>query len=214
MHFTSGRLVPERITDFRSEVLVNQSSDPALLVIDVQQGLDDVSRTRNNPHAEQRIADLLAAWRTAGKPVIHVQHMSTEPQSKLRPGLPGNAIKKEALPIAGEPLFQKNVNSAFIGTDLEKYLRSKGIESLVMVGLTTEHCISSSARMAANLGFKVTVVADATATFEREGFDGAHYSADLVHGVELASLKGEFATVLNSADVLAEAGESLPVRSG
>jgi predicted enzyme related to lactoylglutathione lyase len=93
MHFTSGRLVPEHITDFRSEVLVNQSSDPALLVIDVQQGLDDVSRTRNNPHAEQRIADLLAAWRTAGKPVIHVQHMSTEPQcSVVRPTITSDSI--------------------------------------------------------------------------------------------------------------------------
>ena len=83
-----------------------------------------------------------------------------------------------------------------------------------MVGLTTEHCISSSARMAANLGFNVTVVADATATFGRRGFDGTHYSAELVHGVELASLKGEFATVRNSSEVLAEVGDSLPVRAG
>ena len=196
---------------------MNQSADasPALLVIDVQQGLDNPRLgPRNNPDAEKRIADLLAAWRAAGRPVIHVQHMSVEPNSLLRPGLPGNAIKKEALPIAGEPLFQKNVNSAFIGTDLEKYLRSHGIENLVMVGLTTEHCISSSARMAANLGFNVTVVADATATFGRRGFDGTHYSAELVHGVELASLKGEFATVRNSSEVLAEVGDSLPVRAG
>ena len=193
---------------------MNQSADasPALLVIDVQQGLDNPRLgPRNNPDAEKRIADLLAAWRAAGRPVIHVQHMSVEPNSLLRPGLPGNTIKKEALPIAGEPLFQKNVNSAFIGTDLEKYLR---IENLVMVGLTTEHCISSSARMAANLGFNVTVVADATATFGRRGFDGTHYSAELVHGVELASLKGEFATVRNSSEVLAEVGDSLPVRAG
>ena len=196
---------------------MNQSADasPALLVIDVQQGLDDPRLgPRNNPDAEKRIADLLAAWRAAARPVIHVQHMSVEANSLLRPGLPGNAIKKEAQPMAGEPLFQKNVNSAFIGTDLEKYLRSQGIENLVMVGLTTEHCISSSARMAANLGFNVTVVADATATFGRRGFDGTHYSAELVHGVELASLSGEFATVRNSSDLLAEVGDSLPVREG
>ena len=196
---------------------MNQSADapPALLVIDVQQGIDNPRLgPRNNLEAEKRIADLLAAWRAAGRPVIHVQHMSVEPNSLLRPGLPGNAIKKEAQPIAGEPLFQKNVNSAFIGTDLEKYLRSQGIENLVMVGLTTEHCISSSARMAANLGFNVTVVADATATFGRRGFDGTHYSAELVHGVELASLSGEFATVRNSSEVLAEVGDSLPVRAG
>ena len=191
------------------------SRPPALLVIDVQYGLDSPRLgVRNNPDAEKRIADLLASWREAGRPVIHVQHMSTEPQSQLRPGLPGNAIKKEALPIAGEALFQKNVNSAFIGTGLEEYLRSKGIRSLVMVGLTTNHCISSSARMAANLGFNVTIVADATAAHEQRSYDGTHYSGDTLHNAELASLNGEFAAVRDSTDVLAEVSESLPVRSG
>jgi nicotinamidase-related amidase len=65
--------------------------------------------------------------------------------------------------------------------------------------------------MAANLGFDVTVVDDATTTFERRGPDGALYSADLVHRVELASLNGEFATVRSSQEVLASAGaESTP----
>jgi len=190
---------------------LGKSSEAALVVIDVQYGLDNPRLgERNNPDAEQRIADLLAAWRSAGKPVIHVQHMSTEPQSLLRPGLPGNAIKKEAAPIAGEPLFQKTVNSAFIGTGLEEYLHAKGIQSLVMVGMTTCHCISTSARMGANLGFDVTVVADATATHEQRGYDGTRYAADLLHNTELASLNQEFATIRNSSDVLAEVGESLP----
>ena len=185
-----------------------------MLVIDVQKGLDDPGQgARNNPDAERRIAELLAAWRAAGKPVIHVQHMSTEPQSKLRPGLPGNAIKEEALPIAGEPLFQKNVNSAFIGTDLESYLRAKGIQSLVVVGLTTAHCISTSVRMAANLGFDVTVVADATATHARRAVDGTTYSPELIHNVELAALKDEFATIRNTRELLAEVDESLPART-
>ena len=191
------------------------SSDPALLVIDVQKGIDNPRHgKRNNPQAEQRIAELLQAWRTSGWPVIHVQHMSTEPDSLLRPGLPGNAIKDEALPIDGEPVFQKNVSSAFIGTQLESYLRLSGIESLVVVGLTTEHCVSSSTRQAANLGFKVTVVADATATFERKGYDGKHYSADAIHGAELASLIDEFAAVRESAEVLAEIRESSAVSFG
>ena len=182
---------------------MHQSTDPALLVIDVQKGLDNPRLgPRNNPDAEKRIAELLAAWRAAGKPVIHVKHMSTEPQSLLRPGLPGNAIKDEALPIDGEPLFQKNVNSAFIGTDLETHLRSRGIDSLVVVGLTTAHCISTSARMAANRGFKVTVVADATATHGHTSYDGKYYDPDLIHRVELTSLNGEFATVRESHELL------------
>lgn len=180
------------------------SGTPALLLIDVQKGLDD-SRwgVRNNPQAETRIAGLLAAWRRAGWPVVHVQHMSRSPDSPLRPGLPGNAIKEEALPREGEALFRKEVNSAFIGTGLEEYLHGAGIRALVIAGLTTDHCVSTTARMAGNLGFDVIVAEDATATFERAGPDGLHYSAAQMHGAALASLNGEFCEVCLSADILA-----------
>ena len=177
---------------------------PALLLVDVQQGLDDPRwGTRNNPEAEQRIADLLTGWRTAGRPVIHAQHLSLEPQSPLRQDRPGHVFKPEARPAAGEPVFQKHVNSAFIGTGLEAYLRTHGIEELVVAGITTDHCVSATVRMAGNLGFAVTVVEDACATFERQGPDGACYSADLMHRVTLASLHGEFATVRSTREVLA-----------
>ncbi|HZF73174.1 MAG TPA: isochorismatase family protein, partial [Gemmatimonadaceae bacterium] len=106
-----------------------------------------------------------------------------------------------------------NVNSAFIGTDLESYLRAKGIQSLVVVGLTTAHCLSTSVRMAANLGFDVTVVADATATHARRAVDGTTYSPELIHNVELAALKDEFATIRNTRELLAEVDESLPART-
>ena len=183
------------------------SSRAALLLIDVQQGLDDPRLgARNNPDAEQRIADLLAAWRASGRPVIHVQHSSLEPHSTLREDAPGHAFKVEALPMGDEPVFRKHVNSAFIGTDLEAHLRAHDIETLVVVGITTDHCVSSTARMAGNLGFTVTVVEDATATFERRGPDGTHYSADLMHRVALASLHGEIATIRSARDILAAAG--------
>lgn len=180
--------------------------DPtALLIIDVQQGLDAPHLgARNNPDAEQRMGALLAAWREAAWPVLHVQHMSTRPDSTLRPELPGNAIKPEVLPLPGEPLFRKSVNSAFIGTDLDAHLRQAGIDHLVVIGLTTDHCVSSSVRMAANLGFEVTVVEDATATFERVGPDGTHHSAQAMHDSALASLHGEFARVASTRAVLDE----------
>ena len=180
----------------------------ALLIIDVQVGLDDPSLgERNNPDAEAHMARLLAAWRAAGRPVYHVQHMSTNPHSTLRPGQPGNAIKPALAPEDDEPLIQKTVNSAFIGTDLADRLRAAGITTLVIVGLTTEHCISTSARMASNLGFTTIVVADATAAHAHPGYDGTPYSAATIHAVELATLHGEFALVLTTDQILAQASQ-------
>ena len=126
----------------------------ALLLIDVQEGLDDPRLgPRNNPDAEANMARLLADWRAHKRPIFHVQHMSTEPESPLRPELPGNAIKAIVAPQGDEALIRKNVNSAFIGTDLEARLRAAGIDTLVIVGLTTDHCVSTTTRMAGNLGF-------------------------------------------------------------
>ena len=181
----------------------NLPENTALIVVDVQEGLDDpVWGTRNNPQAEANIAQLLAAWRQNGRPIYHIQHDSTRPTSPLRKDLPGHAIKASAQPHAGEPLLHKSVNSAFIGTDLEDRLRASGIDTVVIVGLTTNHCVSTTARMAGNLGFNTFVVADATATFDRTGYDGQHYDAQQVHELALASLHGEFATVLDTETLL------------
>ena len=181
----------------------------ALLLVDVQRGMDDPRwGKRNNPDAERNIASLLAAWRQRRRPVVHVQHMSIEPDSPLRPERPGNAFKPEAVPQPGEPVFQKTVNSAFIGTDLETHLKSRRIDTVVIAGITTDHCVSTTARMAANLGFTAIVVSDGTATFERTGPDGDHHSADEMHRFALASLHGEFATIRRADEVLADIGSS------
>lgn len=177
--------------------------EAALLVLDVQKGMDDVCwGTRNNPEAEANIALLLARWRDTGRPVIHVHHHSVVPNSPLQEGLPGTEVKKEARPLETEKQFIKSVNSAFIGTKLEHYLRKQGISTLVVVGLTTDHCVSTTVRMAANLGFGVTLVSDATATFERQGPDSALYSAEDVHTINLVSLHKEFCTVRSTMDLL------------
>lgn len=179
------------------------AANTALILIDVQDGMDDPSHgTRNNPDAETNMARLLADWRASGRPVFHVQHMSTDPHSTLRPNQPGNAIKQVVAPQADEPIIQKQVNSAFIGTNLEARLRSAGIESLVLVGLTTGHCVSTTARMAGNLGFTVYVVADATACFGHAGYDGQYYPAETIHAVSLVSLQDEFAAIVTTAQLL------------
>jgi nicotinamidase-related amidase len=179
----------------------------ALILIDVQQAfLDPRWGERNNPQAESNIARLLAEWRTSGRPIRHVVHDSVEPNSLLRPESPGNAIQAIAAPNAGEPVYRKHVNSAFIGTKLESDLRRDGIDTLVIVGLTTNHCVSTTARMAGNLGFSTLVVSDATASFARPALDGTLRPAEAVHSAALSDLHGEFATVVDTAEVLKRIG--------
>jgi len=185
--------------------------DAVLLVIDVQKGFDRFNEEyhRNNPALEANIARLQRAWRESGRPIIHVQHLSKEPESPLRPGQPGCEIKDEVRPIAGERVVQKSVNSAFIGTSLEADLRRRGSTTLVLAGLQTNLCVSTTARMAGNLGFTTYVVSDATATFDNVGPDGKRYGSELLHDVALADLHGEFATIVDTATVLTRAAEEI-----
>ena len=175
-----------------------------LLIIDVQKGFHTEPSywgARNNLQAEENIGMLLAEWRKYNRPIIHIKHMSTNPNSPLRPGQIGNDFQEVVSPLPNEVQFTKSVNSAFINTNLEAYLHDNEFESLVIIGLTTDHCVSTTTRMAGNLGFQVTLVSDATATFERE-FGGKHYSAEEMHNLHLASLDGEFCTVVSTAEIL------------
>ncbi len=178
---------------------------PALLLIDIQKGLDDLEfygGERNNPEAERNAGLVLDHWRKNKWPLFHVKHCSVTPGSPLTEGLPGNEHKEEVKPLSGEPVLKKNVNSAFIGTDLKERLDASGVRTVVIVGLTTEHCVSTTARMAANLGYETIVVSDATAAFRSRGLNGEAIPAQLVYEVSLATLNGEFAELLLTRDVL------------
>lgn len=184
--------------------MMSSVTAPTLVVIDVQHSFDDPSwGARNNPSAEANVARAIAAWREHGAPVIHVRHVNPGHGSLFSPGTPHVEFKPEAVPFDGEPVITKDVNSAFIGTDLEQRLRSAGADSVAIVGLTTDHCVSTTTRMAGNLGFETWLLEDATATFERTGIDGEPLSADLMHRTALASLNEEFAEVITTDEAIA-----------
>lgn len=145
---------------------------------------------------------ILQEWRTAGRPIFHIRHDSSNPASPLHPTHKGNAHKPRLAPFGDEPLITKNVNSAFIGTDLESRLRDRGITEVVLIGLTTPHCVSTTARMAGNLGFRTIVVSDATAAFEVTAPDGKVIDPELVHYHALAAIHGEFAEVITTEELL------------
>jgi nicotinamidase-related amidase len=178
----------------------------ALLIIDVQQAIDHPLwlrwGPRNNPQAEERIAQLLAAWRAAQRPIIHVRHMSREVNSPYRPHQPGNDFKHQVLPLPNERIVEKTTNSAFIGTALEAGLRAAGIDTLVITGVITNNSIEATARMAGNLGFTTIVVSDATATFARPDYNGVRRSAEEVHAMSLANLQDEYATIMTTQEIL------------
>ena len=177
----------------------------ALIIIDWQNGFDDHQYwggNRNNPDAEKNTSKILDAWRKLNFPLFHVKHDSTNPKSRLAPGQPGNEIKDIVKPLPGEPVIGKNVNSAFIGTDLKQKLDDQQIKSVVIAGIQTDHCVSTTARMAGNFGFDTIVISDATATFDRTGTDGKKLSSELIHNVNLASLSNEFATILTTEELL------------
>src|SRR5579863_2305457 len=135
--------------------------DAALIVIGLQLAVDDARwGPRNNPEAERRVAELLAAWRAAAMPVIHVRHDSPDPRSLLWPGAPGHVFKPEAAPAPGEAVVAKRTGSAFIDGALEAALDRIGATHLVLCGALTNRSLESTARHAGDLGYRVFVVAD------------------------------------------------------
>ena len=158
--------------------------------------------SRNNPEAEKNCREILDYFRKQELPLFHIQHASVNPKSPLYPGKAGQAIKQIVYPKEGEWVIQKTTNSAFVNTELQSLLKTSGIAALIIVGLTTDHCVSATVRSAADHGYRTTLISDATATYAKTGVDGTFYEADLIHSIEMASLNGEFATIMDTSTLI------------
>ncbi|EKB9386795.1 TPA: cysteine hydrolase [Pseudomonas aeruginosa] len=175
---------------------------PALIIIDMQRGmLEPSSGARNNPQAEQAIAETLKAWREAKAVIVHVRHISRTPGSPFWPGQSGVEFQDELQPLSTEHVVEKNVPDAFINSGLERWLRVRGVEAVAIVGVSTNNSVEATARTAGNLGFKTYVAADATFAFAKPDYNGVLRSAEEVHAMALANLHGEYATVVTTAEL-------------
>jgi nicotinamidase-related amidase len=179
-------------------------NESALVVVDAQRGFDDAWwGPRNNPDCDRNIESLVDAFVGAGRPVVIVKHDSDEPNSPLHPRQAGNELKPYLAGRTPDLLVSKSVNSSFHGEpDLDAWLRDNDLRSIVVCGITTNHCCETTARVGGNLGYDVWFALDATHTFDRVGPDGTTMTADELSRATATNLHDEFATVVRTEQVL------------
>ena len=174
-----------------------------LLPIDMQVAFDGPGWPRRwNSNVDANGLALLDAWRAARRPIIHVRHDSVAPGSTLTRGTPGNDFRPGFGPENGEPLLTKSVNSAFIGTDLDLQLRRLGARHVVVFGISTDMCVSTTIRTGANMGWDMILVPDASDCFDLPDGNGGTISAEEVQRTHVATLAFEFCRTMNTRDLL------------
>ncbi|EFQ62948.1 hydrolase, isochorismatase family [Pseudomonas fluorescens WH6] len=182
------------------------AANAALLIIDMQQGMNQPALgRRNNPDAELHMQRLLGAWRQTDRPVVHVRHISRTPGSVFWPGQPGCEFQAALQPLAHEHVVEKNVPDAFTHTGLERWLHARSIRQLVVVGVITNNSVEATARSGGNLGFDVIVAADACYTFDQTDLSGRLWSAEDVHALSLSNLAMDYARVVATDTILVSA---------
>ena len=175
-----------------------------LLPVDMQQAFDAPPWPRRwNDLVDTNGLALIQAWRTAGRPIIHVRHDSIQPGSTLAPGAPGNSFRSGFDPREGEPLVTKSVNSAFIGTDLDLRLKRLGAKHVVVFGISTDMCVSTTIRTGANMGWDMILVPDACDCFDLPDRQGGTIPAEEVQRAHVATLAFEFARTMTTSQVSA-----------
>ncbi|EAR10007.1 cysteine hydrolase family protein [Reinekea blandensis] len=177
-------------------------SSQALILIDIQNDyFPGGALPLDQPEAASaNAASLLSQFRGADLPVIHIQHETLQPEMGfLLKGSKGQELHSGTAPLSDEVVLTKHVPNSFWQTDLEARLNDLKVDTVVIAGMMTHMCVSTTARAAMERGFKVQVVADACATRELPYFDEV-IPAATVHKTALAEL-GLFTELLNTNDL-------------
>lgn len=175
----------------------------ALVIVDIQRDYFPGGKMPlHEPEAAAaKAGEVLEAFRAAGEPVVHVQHLSPAGGEFLVEGTDGAEIMAPVTPRADEKLITKQAPNSFLGTDLERHLRSLEVDEVVVAGMMTSMCVDATTRAGADLGFKMTLVPDACSAPDLE-FGGRQVDARDVHASFVAALGQGYATVTPANQLL------------
>jgi len=181
-------------------------SESALLVVDAQDSfkVDPKWERRNNRDFERNVGALIDAYRAAGRPVIFFLHTDDDP------GFERASIHVKLMDFItvhdGEPVMLKDTRNTFTGTTLQAQLLALGVRRLAITGIQMEQCCETTARVAADLGYAVDFVIDATMTFPIKNWDvpGEELDVEAVEERTIYALRRRFARIVRTETLVAE----------
>jgi len=177
-----------------AEVPIAQS---ALLVIDAQDSFKVGPRwaRRNNPDFEKNVSALVEAYRAARLPVVFFLHTDSD-EAFAKDG-PSFKLMDFLKPGKDEPVMVKNTRNCFTSTTLQPYLIEKGVRRVSITGIQMEQCCETTARIAADLGYAVDFVTEATMTFPIPNWDkpGEELGVDAIRERTEYALRRRFARI-------------------
>jgi len=176
----------------------------ALLLIDIQNDYFPGGKMElvSMEEAAKKTGEVLEAFRTAGKPVFFIKHMSTRSDAPFFvPGTQGVDIHSSVSPLPHETVIEKNFPNSFLQTELLPVLKESELTDLIICGAMSHMCIDTTVRAAKELGFKCTLIADACATRNLK-FGEEVLPAQTVHASFMAALDGMFAIVMTADEYL------------
>ena len=186
-----------------ADVPVSQS---ALLVIDAQDSFKGTPRweRRSNRRFEENVAALIEAYRTAGLPVFYFLH--SDPDPGFRVDDPQYRLMSFITPRPGEPLLHKTTRNCFTSTTLQALLLERGVRRLAVTGIQMEQCCETTARVAADLGYAVDFVMDATLTFpiSSRQRSGEELGVEAIEERTRYALDGRFARIVGTEALVKE----------
>ncbi|HEY3362165.1 MAG TPA: cysteine hydrolase family protein [Methanosarcina sp.] len=176
----------------------------ALFLIDIQNDYFPGGKMElvSMEEAAKKAGELLKAFRTAGKPVFFIKHMSTRSDATFFvPGTQGADIHSSVSPLPDETVIEKHFPNSFLQPELLSVFKEQEVTDLVICGAMSHMCIDTTVRAAKELGFKCTLIADACATRNLK-FGEEILPAQTVHASFMAALNGMFATIMTADEYL------------